>query len=164
MRESEPERWMRIHSLPGSKRYPETESEFATILGRHNAVVELVIGTDECVLVGYDFAGSDGLPAGHALAAWLPDAPPVMRLAAEDDDAEPVSLFAGRGAWYRGMLDGPLRAVADDELRLLLMNWDTGAMFAPYDGGADVLWSSEAERDRARDVFSGWLSPNPSGL
>ncbi|CAN5370670.1 hypothetical protein BH09GEM1_BH09GEM1_30180 [soil metagenome] len=164
LRESHPTRWMRVHSLPGSKRYPGTAREYAIILARDNSIVDAMIGRDECVLVGYEYGGAHQLASGHALRGWLPDAPPVMRLAAEDDESEPTFLFAGRGAWYRGMLDLPLRAVADDELRFMILNWDTGAVFAPYDGGADVLWPSESERNDACDKFREWLSPHASGL
>jgi hypothetical protein len=62
------------------------------------------------------------------------------------------------------MLDAALRAVADDQLRLLLLNWDTGAAYAPYDGGADLFCPSEHERDSAREHFKRWLSSDPSGL
>src|SRR5262245_37658442 len=34
-----PERWVRFHSLPASKRYPETEAEYATVLARHNRIL-----------------------------------------------------------------------------------------------------------------------------
>lgn len=160
-----PHRWLRIHSLPASKRLPETESDYVTILERHNAVASAIVGTAECVLIGYDYDGVYSRPPKHPLAALLPAAPAVMRLAPDDDDeSEPISLFAGRDPWYPGMLDHWLREVADDRLRLMLLNWDTGAAYAPYDGGADLFWPSETLRDRARDAFSSWRSSDPSGL
>lgn len=164
MSEAYPHRWLRIHSLPRSKRHPESEGEYVTVLARHNVVVEAIIGTAECVLIGYDHGGAYHRPSNHPLAAWLPDAPPVMRLAPEDEDSEATSLFAARAPWYDGMLDAPLRAVANDQLRLMLLNWDTGAAYAPYDGGADLFWPSEHERDGAREHFKRWLSPDASGL
>ncbi|WP_425505852.1 DUF3885 domain-containing protein [Streptomyces typhae] len=30
--------WVRFHSLPESKRYPENESDYSVVLGRHNGV------------------------------------------------------------------------------------------------------------------------------
>jgi hypothetical protein len=164
MGEAYPYRWFRIHSLPGSKRLPEREEDYVTVLARQNTVVDAIIGTAECVLIGYDYAGAYDLPANHLLAEWLPDAPPVMRLAPEDEDSEATSLFAARMAWYDGMLDPALRAVADDQLRLLLLNWETGAAYAPYDGGADLFLPSEHERDRVREHFKRWLPPDPSGM
>ena len=158
------DRWLRIHSLPLSKRLPDDETEYATILARHNRAIAAVVGTADCAVIGYDYAGAYVFPANHPLAAWLPRAPAVMRLAPEDEDSEPISVFAGRGTWSDGMLDVPLRAVADDHLRLMVLNWDTGAAYAPYDGGADLFWPTTAARDRARQEFLPWLSSDPSGL
>ena len=41
-----------------------------------------------------------------------------------DDESEPISIFAGRDTWSPGMLDHWLREVADDHLRLILLNWE----------------------------------------
>lgn len=51
-------RWVRFHTLPGSKRYPETEAEYETILARHNTVLaELMIGPTVLVITaGYSDA------------------------------------------------------------------------------------------------------------
>ena len=35
--------WLRIHSLPGSKRYPESDAEYAEMVRRHNAVAQAVL-------------------------------------------------------------------------------------------------------------------------
>src|SRR4051812_31278201 len=34
-----PDRWVRFHTLPGSKRYPGTEEEYQIVLARHNTVL-----------------------------------------------------------------------------------------------------------------------------
>ncbi|MEV0456725.1 DUF3885 domain-containing protein [Catellatospora methionotrophica] len=34
-----PDRWVRFHTLPGSKRYPENEDEYRTVLNRHYTVL-----------------------------------------------------------------------------------------------------------------------------
>lgn len=53
---SDVDRWVRFHTLPGSKRYPATEDEYAIVLDRHNAVLtELgsVNGSVLLVTAGY---------------------------------------------------------------------------------------------------------------
>ncbi|WP_425457790.1 DUF3885 domain-containing protein [Catellatospora sichuanensis] len=40
MRSRSPDRWVRFHSLPGSKRYPENEGEYGTVLNRHHTVLD----------------------------------------------------------------------------------------------------------------------------
>ncbi len=54
LREEIPDRWMRIHSLPESKRYADTSGEYSLLLSRHNEVATEVLGSQsQCVL----FAG-----------------------------------------------------------------------------------------------------------
>src|SRR5262245_51346267 len=40
------ERWVRIHSLPASKRYAETPAEVETMLARQNAVAYALFGDE----------------------------------------------------------------------------------------------------------------------
>lgn len=160
------DRWLRIHSLPESKRYPDTDAERQRLLERHNTVADAILGDDPCVLLGFDYHGRYQLPLDHRLRPWLPDAPPVMRLAPEedDDDAEPTSIFAGYLTWCPGAIDELLLEVAEDRLALLLLNWNSGAVYAPYDGGADLIWATETERNAARARYASWLSQGETGL
>ncbi len=122
-------RWARVHSLPGSKRYPDDAAEWAEVLRRMNEVAAFVLGE------------------GTAIAIVRPD---------WDDDAG-VAL----ATWRAGVFDAVLRRVAEDESRAVFVALDSGAVFAPYDGGADVF-VSDPERFCAR--FRRWLSPRRDGL
>jgi hypothetical protein len=52
LHETFPERWMRIHSLPDSKRYADTARELTALLARHNTVATDVLGDgSRCVEV-----------------------------------------------------------------------------------------------------------------
>jgi hypothetical protein len=42
------ERWVRFHALSGSKRYPDTASEYETVLARHNTVLAELVTTSAC--------------------------------------------------------------------------------------------------------------------
>jgi hypothetical protein len=54
-----PERWVRFHSLSGSKRYPENGGEYAEVLARHNSVLgELVRRGSQVVLVTTGYSES----------------------------------------------------------------------------------------------------------
>ncbi|WP_196255683.1 DUF3885 domain-containing protein [Micromonospora sp. WMMD558] len=64
------DRWVRFHTLLGSKRYSDTENEYAVVLGRYNTVLaELVIFTGPVLLV---------VTAGYSDAPepWKPCRPP----------------------------------------------------------------------------------------
>jgi hypothetical protein len=45
------ERWVRFHSLPGSKRYVDTAEEYATILDRHNTLLTELTPGPSLVLI-----------------------------------------------------------------------------------------------------------------
>lgn len=164
------ERWVRFHSLPGSKRYPETEDEYAIALDRYNTVLDELFGGSEVYVITVSWSwephGAERPPERGELHAagsrWL--------TLAHEDDPDPefhtyTHLYADRRIWRRGSADGILRAVADDVLSGVLIT-DTGLrrIHHPYDGGADVITATPEERDRLRDRHPEWLSSQPSGL
>ncbi|MFJ9696102.1 hypothetical protein [Kitasatospora sp. NPDC101183] len=156
------ERWVRFHSLPGSKRYPEDEGEYAILLERHNTVLESLFAGGEVYVMVPRWTGSAEAPAGPPAGAhwrsWL-----------QQDDPDPEfrtygHVFVERRPWRRGCLDGLLRRVADEEEAGVIVT-DTGLrrLYHPYDGGADVHLVSTRERDELRDRHAGWLSGHPGG-
>ncbi|MFJ4365729.1 hypothetical protein ACIP4S_16400 [Streptomyces chartreusis] len=164
------DRWVRFHSLPDSKRYPETEDEYAIALNRYNTILdELFEGTDVYVItVAWSWE-----PGG-------PELPPVLRevhpqgarwtTLAYDDDPDPelhsyTHLYADRRPWRRGTVDNILREVAVDVLSGVIIT-DSGLtrIHHPYDGGADVILTTPSERDALRERHTDWLSSHPSGL
>ncbi|WP_420877217.1 DUF3885 domain-containing protein [Streptomyces mutomycini] len=48
MRHVHPDRWVRFHSLPGAKRYPESDGEYAIMLDRHHTVLN-ELGPTSCM-------------------------------------------------------------------------------------------------------------------
>ncbi|MCA9708875.1 MAG: hypothetical protein KDK70_23725, partial [Myxococcales bacterium] len=46
LRAAFPERWLRIHSLPQSKRYPDSAAELDVLLHRHRTVAAAVLSPD----------------------------------------------------------------------------------------------------------------------
>lgn len=52
----------------------------------------------------------------------------------------------------------------DDERTQLVVNLNTGRIYAPYDGGADLLYANETERDDAGERFRTWGSWREDGL
>ena len=116
------------------------------------------------VLVGYEYSGAYQLPPTHPLRPWLPDAPPVMRLPPDEAEDDATSVFAGRVRWTPGTFDDLVLQVADDRIRFMALNWDSGAVYAPYDGGADLFWPTVVERELAQQKFDPWRSVRADGL
>ena len=78
-----------------------------------------------------------------------------MRLPRSDD---------ARRAQLDHVLAGESEAVADNRVSGLFAALETGSVYAPYDGGADLFFPTGWERDLARERYDGWLSSRPDGL
>ena len=162
---------MRIHSLPGSKRYPDSAAELSILLARQNTLATSILGEETpCVVVAnpeYDprlLARARGQRqlAGLALS-------PFMTVAATNpiEGGAPwsIPLSASRITWRTRGLDDVLTDVANHLIGpFLIAAESTGRVYAPYDGGADVFVGSSAERDEVRGKFASWMSSDPSGL
>jgi hypothetical protein len=165
------DRWFRIHTLPESKRYPETAAEYAEILRRHNTLL------------------ADLFPNGHALALLTLSysvTPPPAPLDTIDQRYHPFDLLRSipmHGAdedqafhnywhiwlhsyiWQPHSLDPLLRNVADNMIgNVLIVDSQHDVLYHPYDGGADVILGAQAEQERWRTTYHAWLSQHPSGL
>ncbi|MDQ1008696.1 hypothetical protein QFZ82_003181 [Streptomyces sp. V4I23] len=165
------DRWVRFHSLPGSKRYPQSEDEYAIVLERHNTILDELFTGLEVFVVTMDWSCTPTGPAGYPTPReeLHPDS---VRWWIESDQADPdpefhthTRLFADRRRWRHGCADDLLRAVADETLVEMFIT-DTGLqrIHHPYDGGADVILTTAAERDELRNRHAAWLSNHPAGL
>lgn len=171
LRDAYTDRWLRIHTLPQSKRYPETAAEYAEILQRHNTIL------------------ADLFPHGKALAllrtsysATPPPTPPdtldqryhpfvfVRSIPMhEEDEPEAFHLYwhiwLHLHMWQPQSLDALLKDVADNIIaNVMLIDLQRNAVYHPYDGGADVILGTQAEQERWRTTYRRWLSQHPSGM
>jgi hypothetical protein len=167
-----PERWVRFHSLPESKRYPEDETEYAEVLERHNAILRaLAQPASQVVLVTTGYSGSpEPLRSYPAVVAFDPSAVPWRSVAmhrVEEGFDEPSywHLFASAWDWRPGAFDPLVRLVADDAVaNVLMVAPDCRWVLHPYDGGMDVIAESPEARQSLRAEHSAWLSARGDGL
>ena len=158
LRQRNQELWFRIHSLPESKRYAENESETREILHRHNTVASEILGEGAlCVWFVPDYVfHRKSSTFGEFVGNWFCD---------YEDDSAQITLFAALISWQHRRFDAVLRLVADDVVRYVSwMNLESGEIFAPYDGGADLFLNSEERRDKLHEKYKEWLSKHPQGL
>jgi hypothetical protein len=156
------DRWLRVHSLPGSKRYAETEAEHAELLRRQNTVATYTLGEDAgCVIVVTRFGNvtqwqsSDEIPLGGT---------PEHVLSAQEDGDE-YQFFALPVVWREGVFNELIVAVANDRTGpVLFANMQQGCIYAPYDGGADLFFPTAAAALTGRSRFKPWLSDRADGL
>jgi hypothetical protein len=167
------ERWVRFHSLPRSKRYPESEDEYAIVLERYNTILDELFAGLDVLVVTMDWSDTPTGPAGYpsprqelhpAGVRWWIDS------GSDDSDPDPefrlhTRLYADLRPWRRGCVDGLLRAVADEALgEVFLTDTELRRIHHPYDGGADVILATPGERDALRGRHADWLSGHPDGL
>jgi len=86
------------------------------------------------------------------------------------DDSDPdfliwTHLFGARKSVGGRYLRRLLRRVADDKTAgVIIADPDWHWLYHPYDGGADVIASTPAQRDALRERHADWLSTDPTGL
>ena len=168
LREQHPECWLRIYSLPGGRRYPESEADWAELLRRHCGAASVVLGENaECALVAA-FVGD------RVDDRWFVEQFELAPLTPEhggfpEDNAHPeeppVDLWLGSAVWRPGAFDAAIRRRADDRgPSFLLVALATGHVYAPYDGGADLFAPDPGAHAEIRAAVRPWLSPRRDGL
>ena len=155
-----PNRWVRFHALPESKRYPSNEAEYVEILRRHNLLLtELgASGANIFVIVPEHSATPDGEAPSLHFRQVVPPTKPWVSLRTEEPEPWFLHLHAAQLRYERGALDPLLRLIADDVLYgVIIVIPKTGVVLHPYDGGIDVILRSTAERDRVGASHTAWL-------
>ena len=168
LRERFSEIWFRVHSLPSSKRYAETEEEAKEILRRHNSILNDLLGDEsKYVLIATDYSSEPEPVTKHFnmsalgqnmeyLSSFPYDEP------GESDEAYFWHLFMAERTWRSGSVDSLLALVAEEEIQnVLLVDLEQGWVYHPYDGGADVIVKSEERRKRMMDRYLDWLPQEP---
>jgi hypothetical protein len=174
------DKWFRIHSLPNSKRYADTEDEMKIILDRQNALIGDLIGEQQKYLLflsAYSenpklecFSGVDG-----AIILDTIQLSKVLPEHFEDDYYFHTAIIEKQ--WRAGSIDNYLRAVANDEdiiaicsmdyypiYRFSIVDTEKNIIISPYDGGMDIFLNNTHERDAVKSKYKGWLSFTESGL
>jgi hypothetical protein len=172
LRTALPDRWVRFHSMPGSKRYPEEESEYATVLERHNRILGELTGSERnVVLLTTEYSESpQPVQLQPELRLLAPDARPwrtvpMHVLDREFDTPNYWHVFASAWEWQAGRFDPIIRLVADEVIfNVMLVSPECRWIVHPYDGGMDVIAESAVAQHRLKSAYSDWLSPRRDGM
>ncbi|MFI6903948.1 hypothetical protein ACIBKY_21980 [Nonomuraea sp. NPDC050394] len=163
-------RWVRFHSLPESKRYADTPAEYDILLHRHNTVLSALFNGQEVFVVTAAYTGERELvePLKYPEPLTLNPGARLWMTVTEDEEGEEFSIYSHmlvtRRSWRPGVLDPLLRAVADDVIAgVLITDMRMSRIYHPYDGGADCILESTAERDRLEVSCEDWLPARPAG-
>lgn len=166
--------WLRFHSLPESKRYPETPAEKAILLDRQTRIAREVLGENTpCWMVlesWHDLFRRPALPfrnypfyrLQHRVrrrfgfkGVGIVDVP--------EDDYQ-MRVYATSCKWHAHAFDDLLLEIADDKLDVFWISRVTGAIFAPYDGGVDLILPYPTQKEELSQTYAAWLSPWDHGF
>ena len=146
LRDAFPDRWVRFHSLPGSKRYPEDGGEYAVVLHRHNRILGDLAFPGQSVAplsTGYS-CSPESVRLQNDLQRLDPGASPWRTVPMRDPGEEATDpnfwhIFASVWGWRVGLFDPIIRLVADDALaNVMIVDRDCRWLLHPYDAGMDV--------------------------
>jgi hypothetical protein len=171
-----PERWFRIHSLPESRRYADNEAHWEILLDRQNMLACRVFPPDATVfaMVGeyINLSGeeSSDIPLTDIASLQILPLVPLVQIDLHAYSPEEYSeglqynLYFAEVRWQAKKYDSILRDIADDVIRAFWVSFETGVIFAPYDGGVDVIMPTTQARNAMRTVYKDWLSPRADGM
>jgi hypothetical protein len=164
--------WVRLYSLKGAKRYPETAADWDQLLSRQNDIFDYLTTADnhlyfiESTIVSSD--SPENLPRIDCLNEFVFDALEPVDVSFEDphlfDAGDRLQNSITSIRWKRHRIDDVLRAFANDTLRGFFLTADGQTWIIPYDGGVDLVFNEEKDRNACADYFKRWTSDRADGL
>jgi hypothetical protein len=152
--------WVRLHTLPGSKRSPSSDAEWGVVLDRHNTLLGELAEAGEAVLVIMSVVAPAPVPAEPDLDFWA-----AVPWHYADPDLLFAHLYVTTEEWSHGALDDLLRLAAEQQIGgVIIAPLDLSWLYHPYAGGADVILADPAGRDALAAAHPSWRSQHPSGL
>ena len=167
------ERWFRIHSLPDSKRYAETENEWGILLKRQNQIITDIFGENEKILLvtgEYNWDENATFNADEEAVFKPYDFILLDNIDLFDFKSENYNkgdfykpAFA-ETIWNLNQHDKLLKEIANDNLRAFFISINKSVIVAPYDGGIDFVFKNIQTKDFYKNQYKNWLSERVDGL
>lgn len=169
------DRWVRFHSLPGSKRYAGSGDEYAELMRRHMIVLGELLCRDgagqERDLLALTASWSGGprpAPREAELSLALPEAAHWTSILTDDSlpgEETWMHVWVSVTRLHSRELSRLLRLVAGyGTAGVIITTAEMRWLYHPYDGGADVIATTAGHRDELRSAHNDWLSAHPAGL
>ncbi|MFT3998309.1 MAG: hypothetical protein QM667_12960 [Asticcacaulis sp.] len=71
-------------------------------------------------------------------------------------------IYAAPTVWRQNRFDSLQRHIARDYVKMMWVSRRTGAIFAPYEGGLDLILPDLAQKEHLRQTYANWLAPPSS--
>lgn len=150
--------WSRFHSLPNSKRYPQSETEYAELQKRARSIADTLFSPGETVYAYHSTYTFDDTPATDIPAALTELLSPSRAKFQVEGGEAACYTRAFAFTWPFNRFDALVRHVADEDITMLSFVSPTSRnVMCPYDGGFD-LFTHTCEPETLRRSFAEWLS------
>lgn len=165
-----PNRWLRIHSLPKSKRYAESEDEYRIILNRQNKLISGLVGENAEIII---VAGQYEMELTDEISTELSDHGKFEKCRTielhkiypeEYEEDFFYDVYFRKDIWQSNSKNGILTSIADDDFRAMFISAQENCIIAPYDGGMDLIVSSQEKRNELKSKYKDWLSEREDGM
>jgi hypothetical protein len=164
LKERYPDRWVRFDTLPNSKRYPDNEDEYTTILNRHDSLLKRLGDGDILSVISCEWTNDPSVHSLHdSIRANIISDSTYWQTFKDDDGADPEfqsyrHIYISKLAVGSDAANALLRAVAANEISgVIFAPNDFDWLYHPYDGGVDVITATQNDRDELRKQFQNWL-------
>lgn len=157
--------WTRFHALPESKRYAESDEEAGIILERANALAAECFEQQAIVWIVTGCISEFALEDNDLTARM--NMSKVMVWIDEDEapaDQREWSFFASRAAWGPSSFDRLFHDIAEDREQAVLFSEEAQTVFAPYDGGFDIISLQPGKIIELENTYSSWMSSRSDKL
>lgn len=175
LKDAYPERWLRIHSLPRSKRHPENDVEWNELLSRQNTLITDLLISDKCItlVTGENYLSLENNQRWSLSPSYSLDYLPFTHLKPislgslypDDYDSDVIyrPIFT-QVNWQPPAYNDILKDIAEDNLRVLFISTTNQCLLAPYDGGVDIIFKDQPIRDLYKMKYRAWLSAREDGF
>ena len=148
-----PKRWVRVHSLPAAKRYPDNRAEWDVLLMRQNAVIDYLVPQNTPITWVWNWLERD-CPIFKSFD--------LTRLGIFRHDESAFESWQMKDHWGSRLSNPFLMMIAKEQMRAFIIAPD--CLIAPYDGGVDVILQDSHTAIAFKQHFADWLSTREDGL
>lgn len=154
------DQWIRLHTVPGSKRLPGSDDEWAVVIDRHNTLLADLVTSERDLIVIMSVVAAGPMPAEADADFWT-----SVPWHYADPDLLYAHLFVTTSTWEPGALDDLLRLAAEQQIGgVIIAPLDLAWLYHPYAGGVDIILTDPAIRADLAERHAEWRSTHPAGL
>ncbi|QSQ95822.1 DUF3885 domain-containing protein [Acinetobacter indicus] len=168
--------WIRLHSLPNSKRYADCAFEIDLLINRQNQIISDCFpqGTTLFIVSGNTFIGDSSIANYDQVSKLsynfisgsrinLHEVDPEHFDDDENNDLYFTPMFT-EVVWEQNSHDDLLLKIANDETRAFLISFEKKIIVAPYDGGLDIIIDDFTLKSQMKQKYHEMLSARDDQL